>query len=403
MVYRLARLVTCFALMATAGGADWLQFRGNDNTNVTAEKDLPVTWTATENVAWKSPLAGRGVSGPILVDGHVIVTASSGFREDRLHVMSYDAESGKLEWERQFWATGRTQHHPTSAVAANTPASDGRLIFAFYSSNDLICLDLDGNLKWLRGLTNDYPTAANDVGMAASPVVIGDTVIVQVESQGESFGAGIDTKTGETRWQAPRGKTANWSSPSVASQPQGGEAVLLQSPDKLTAYDPTSGKELWSYVAACGGIASPVAGDGLIYVAAGGLTALRPPATPNETAAVVWEENRLGPGSPSPVLGDGRIYVVNRAGVLVAANAADGKIAWQLRLSGTYWATPLLAGKHLYCVNENGVAQVVETDEKAGKIVANCDFGEQVFGSPAVGDGALYFRAEKNLWKIAKP
>lgn len=402
MFARFIRRASCLAVLSLCAGADWLEFRGHAGTSVTAETNLPLSWTDTENVAWKAPLTGRGVSGPILVAGHVIVTASSGFRDDRLHVFSFDAQTGKQEWERQFWATGRTLHHPTSAVAANTPASDGRLIFAFFSSNDLICLDLEGNLKWLRGLTNDYPTAANDVGMAASPVVIGDTVIVQVESQGESFGAGIDTATGETRWQVPRGKAANWSSPSVMRH-AGEEVVLLQSPDRLTAYHPRDGKELWSYLANCGGIASPVAGENIVYVPAGGLTALRPPATASETAAVVWQENRLSPGSPSPVLGGDRIYVVNRAGVLVSAHVADGKIAWQLRLSGTYWATPLLAGKHLYCVNENGIAQVVEVGEKEGKIVANCDFGEQVFGSPAVGDGAIYFRAEKHLWKIAKP
>lgn len=396
------RLSLCWALLVAMGGADWLQFRGNDNTSVSTDQDLPLSWSETENVAWKAPLSGRGVSGPILVDGRVIVTASSGFREDRLHVFSFDAKTGELQWERQFWATGRTLHHPTSAVAAPTPASDGESIFAFFSSNDLICLDLDGNLKWLRGLTNDYPTAANDVGMASSPVVAGDTVVVQVESQGESFAAGLNTATGETRWQTPRPKAANWCSPCLMHTPEG-DVVLLQSLEKITAHQAANGKELWSYVAPCGGIPSPVAGDGVVYVASAGLTALRPPATPNETAAVLWKELRLGPGSSSPVLGGDRLYVINRAGVLVSAAAADGQSLWQQRLSGTYWATPVLAGKYLYCVNENGVAQVVEVGEKEGKLLSTCDFGEQVFGSPAVADGALYFRAEKHLWKIAKP
>ena len=89
-----------------------------------------------------------------------------------------------IDWERQFWATGRTMCHPTSSVAANTPSSDGKRIYAFFSSNDLACLDLAGNLLWYRGLTHDFPTAVNDVGMSASPIVLGDTVVVQVENKG---------------------------------------------------------------------------------------------------------------------------------------------------------------------------------------------------------------------------
>lgn len=394
-------LLAGMGLLCLCCGADWLQFRGTDNTGVANGARLPTSWSQTENVAWKAPVAGRGVSGPIVVGNQVIVTASSGYRDDRLHVLSFDVQTGELQWERQFWATGRTLHHPTSAVAAPTPASDGKFIYAFYSSNDLICLDLEGNLKWLRGLTNDYPTAANDVGMSSSPVVIDGTVVVQVESQGESFAAGIDAANGQTRWQVPRAKTANWCSPCVMLKPR--HAVILQSPDKLTAHDPATGTELWSYVAPCAGIPSPVATDGKIYVPSAGLTVLRPPASESETAAVVWQENRLGPGSASPVVSEERLFVINRAGVLVSTASGDGQGLWQLRLSGTYWATPVLAGKHLYCVNENGVAQVIEVGAGEGKLLATCDFGEQVFGSPAVDGGALYFRAEKHLWKVASP
>ena len=164
----------------------------------------PVTFAKDEagiehNVAWKTAIPGRGVSSPILVAGKVIVTAASGFNQDRLHVLCIDAKTGAIDWERQFWATGRTLCHPTSSVAANTPSSDGKRIYAFFSSNDLACLDLDGNLLWYRGLTHDFPTAANDVGMSASPLVLGDTVVVQVENKGDSFAAGLDAETGESR------------------------------------------------------------------------------------------------------------------------------------------------------------------------------------------------------------
>ena len=126
------------------------------------ERGPPVAFAKDEagiehNVAWKTAIPGRGVSSPILVAGKVIVTAASGFKQDRLHVLCIDAKTGPIDWERQFWATGRTLCHPTSSVAANTPSSDGKRIFAFFSSNDLACLDLDGNLLWYRGLTHDFP------------------------------------------------------------------------------------------------------------------------------------------------------------------------------------------------------------------------------------------------------
>ena len=180
-----------------------------------AETRLPTHWSETENIAWKTALPGRGPSSPIVVAGHVIVTCSSGTPEDRLQVLSISAATGKLEWRRQFWATGRTTVQPTTAVAAPTPASDGKRIFALFSSSDLVCLDLDGNLLWLRGLQLEHPAAGNDVGMASSPVVVGQTVIVQIESQGDSFAAGFDTDSGATRWLIARPRLGNWSSPIV--------------------------------------------------------------------------------------------------------------------------------------------------------------------------------------------
>ena len=183
---------TILAIASTVlfGGADWPQFRGADSSGVAADSNLPTE--IGENIAWSAELPGRGLSGPIVVGGRVLLTASSGYQQDRLHVLCFDAKSGKKLWERQFWATGRTLCHPKMCNATPTPASDGKRVFAFYSSNDVICLDLDGNLEWMRGMTHDYPNASNSLGMASSPVVAGDTLIVPVENLSESFTAGLD-------------------------------------------------------------------------------------------------------------------------------------------------------------------------------------------------------------------
>ncbi|MGD9647779.1 MAG: PQQ-binding-like beta-propeller repeat protein [Pirellulales bacterium] len=381
-----------------AGGADWLHFRGSDTSGISTVANLPTSWSTDENVAWKTALPGRGVSSPIVVAGKVIVTSSSGFRDDKLHVLCVDAASGKVDWHRQFWATGRSLHHPTSANAAPSPTSDGKRVYAFFSSNDLVCIDLDGTVRWMRGFTYDYPTAVNDVGMSSSPVVVDDTVVVQVECKGDSFAAGVDGETGETRWQLPRLKDMNWCSPALMPLGNGRQAVLLQSPDRLTAHDPRSGKELWAYVAPCSSIPSATADEKLVLVPSAGLTALR--ANGSGTPEVLWKENRLAPGNSSPVTHGNRVYVINRGGVLVAGNLADGDVAAQLRLGGSFWATPIVAGDHLYAANDAGVTYVVKLGDKP-EIVAKNELGEPVLGTPAVGDGALFIRSDGNLWKIA--
>ncbi|HTU26922.1 MAG TPA: PQQ-binding-like beta-propeller repeat protein, partial [Pirellulales bacterium] len=202
-----------------AGGQDWLQFRGPNTDRTTSgrggsppalkkssasARPEPTDFDRGLKIAWQVDLPGRGPSSPIVVDGRVIVTASSGVRQDELHVLAFDAQDGHPLWERQFWATGRTLTHPQTANAAPTPASDGQRIFAFFSSNDLVALDLDGNLLWVRGLTQDFPRLGNDVGMASSLLVVGKRVIVQSESQGDALVAGIDTADGTTRWQLAR-------------------------------------------------------------------------------------------------------------------------------------------------------------------------------------------------------
>ncbi|MFV2069814.1 MAG: PQQ-binding-like beta-propeller repeat protein, partial [Pirellulales bacterium] len=303
-------------MLAATAGADWRQFRGNRNDGVATPARIPITWNESQNIAWKVDLPGRGPSSPIVVGDRVVVTCSSGANQDRLHVLCFNVTDGRRRWHRQFWATGRTLCHPSSAVAAPTPASDGRRIFAFYSSNDLACLDLDGNLQWFRGLAFDFPKAGNDVGMASSPVVVDGTVVVQIENQGDSFVAGIDAVRGTTRWRLPRDRQANWASPAVAIDGRGaGDLVVLQSPSGLSVHDPLTGLARWNLSVACQGIPSPVASGGVVYASAEGITAVAVTQVGSRSQALpLWQENRLRPGSASPLVHQGKIYVINSAG-----------------------------------------------------------------------------------------
>jgi outer membrane protein assembly factor BamB len=381
--------------------ADWRQFRGTENNPVAPEVKLPTEWDVAngKHVAWRADLPGRGVSSPIVVGNKIIVTANGWPNKERLYILAFDATSGEELWRRQAWATGRTLCHDTSANAAPSPASDGERIFAFYSSNDLVCLDLEGNVLWFRGMSYDYPKAANDVGMAASPLVVGDTLVIQMENLGDSFAAGLDAATGETRWKIPRKQAMNWCSPAAIHTADGKAAVLLQSGDVLTAHDPKTGDQLWKYEAECAGIASSTTAGNRIYLPAAGLTALEVQSA-SSAPSVAWESTKLGPGSPSPVVAGDKVYTLSRNGVLNCGAVATGKLLWQHRTNGSnFWATPIIAGDYAYCVNQEGTATVVKLGDKP-ESVSKTDFGERILGTPAIADGGLIFRSDKHLWKI---
>jgi len=389
--------VAAWGAVILLAGADWPQFRGAESRSLAMNERLP-TDLGPENVAWVVDLPGQGVSGPIVVGHRVLLSCSSGYRERRLHVLCMDSKSGRPRWQRQFLATGRTMCHPTTAVAAPTPACDGKRVFAFFSSNDLACLDLEGNLLWYRGLSRDFPTAANDVGMASSPLVVGETVVVQLESQGESFAAGLNTTTGETRWRVPIVRQASWTSP-VRWSAGGGkqELVLLQTPSGLAGINVKTGKQVWQHRAACSSTASCVVSGTTVFLPASGLAALRPEESQVE---VLWSEGRLSTGAASPVVYRERIYTLNRAGVLACATVNTGAVRWKKRLKGTFWATPVALDDNLYCVNQDGVVQIVSLAER-GEVIASYDLGESILASPAVADDAIYFRSDRHLWKIA--
>ena len=375
---------------------DWPEFRGPGGRGVAAGEAIRSTWSATEGIAWKADLPGRSTSSPIVVGDLVVTTASSGARQDRLHVIALDKATGKPRWERVFWATGRTLCHPTSAVAAGTPASDGRRIVALYSSCDLFCLDLEGRLLWQRNLAVERPKSGNDVGMGSSPRIVGDAVVVQIDCQGDAFAAAIDLATGADRWSVPRDRIAGWASP-LAVAGDAGPAVLLQNGRGLEVRRLADGGEAWRWEGDCSGIATTVAAEGMLFVPSAGIAAVtiggREPA---------WRAAKLSPGIASPVAWDGSIACLNRGGVLVVGDTGDGGIRGQVRLAGTFWASPVVVGETLVAVNTEGKAFLVAVDEKP-EIVAENELPGTFTATPAVADGSLYLRSETALWKVAAP
>lgn len=415
MLFRslISTFVVALLLAATPNSfADWRQFRGTDSSSVVADAKLPTEWIdgeTSKNIAWKVALPGRGLSSPIIVGGRVYVTCSSGFQQDRLHVLCFDSKDGRKLWERQFWATGRTMSHPKTCVAASSPCSDGQRIFALFSSNDVACLDLDGNLQWFRGITHDFPNCSNSLGMASSPIVIGDTLIAQTENDADSFANGIDAYTGESRWRRTRPKRANWSSASALTDKESGETVaLLQASAGVEAVKPKTGELVWAYKSGAATIASLVVSEGVAYVPSNGLTALQPEAGKAEPKQL-WNVSKLNPATPSPLVLGKKVYVVGGAGVLTCATLDEGKIEWQLRLEGQFTASPVAAGDRLYLFNESGVGQVVQLGSEKGELLGKFELQlgkrepvDLIQGTPAISDNALFIRSDSYLWKIAE-
>ncbi|MGL4512791.1 MAG: PQQ-binding-like beta-propeller repeat protein [Lacipirellulaceae bacterium] len=400
----LAAAIGLHSQAAAQSPDDWGAFRGAAGSSIGQSGPLPTSWSVADgtNVEWSVDLPGRGVSGPIVVGDKVFITSSDAPQRERLYVAAYDAGSGAPLWKRRFWATGRTVCHPTSENAAPTPASDGGRVFALFASADVVALDFEGNVVWFRGLALDHPGLGNDIGMASSPIVVGDAVICQLECQGNSCVVALDRKTGKTLWEKPRPKGSNWATPLAWNAPGAGAGVLLQGEDGLSLLDAATGDERWKRPGDCAGIASATLGESALFLPLDGLTAIARDRVAVADAAEppLWKSSKLGPGSPSPIAWRDVVLTINRSGVLVAGDAATGEVRWRRRLGGQFWATPVVAETRLYAVNSDGVGYVVDLADE-GKLVGEFPFGEEVLGSPAVSGAALFVRGRTKLWKVA--
>jgi outer membrane protein assembly factor BamB len=379
--------------------ADWPQFRGPGGSAVSEERDLPVKWGKGAGLRWKADLPGRGLSSPVVAADRVYVTACSGYRETRLHVLCFEVATGRKVWERQFTATGNTACNPSTNMAAPSPAADAGAVYALFATGDLAAISRDGALLWYRSLVGDYPDVTNQVGLAASPALAGDVLLLPLENVGDSFAAGLDKKTGKNLWRVKRPRAVNWVSPIVFPW-AGRTAALFQTATDATAYDSATGKVLWSYAGkGLSPIKSPAQGSKLVFLAGEQLVAIRP--RENQPPIEVWRTGNLLEGYASPVYHDGRVYYLTPAAA-VCANAADGKEVWRQRVEGPFDASPVVGAGKLYATNNRGRTTVLALGDRP-KVLSRNDLGDAVQATPAAAEGCIYFRSEKALYCVGPP
>lgn len=403
----LAALFAFHLSVLTLSASDWPQFRGPSSSARSPDAKIPTK----PKIDWSAPLPGRGLASPIIVGDKVFVTCSSGPRQERLHVICFSAKDGNKTWERQLKATGRTMSHPKTAIASSTPCSDGKRVFALWSCNDLAAFDLDGNLLWLRGLTVDYANASNSLGMASSPIVVGETVVTMIENDSESYTLGIDANTGRNLWKMERPKSANWCSPVVwQADKDSAPVVVLQSSKGLVGVDPATGSHLWEYTDGGSTMSSSVVVGDVIYATSHGITALKPSKN-GGAPEQLWRSEQMSPSTVSLVANGEHIFAINGAGVLNMADLKTGDRGWKLRIAdvktnGGFSGSPVGAGNYLVAVTEKGLLQVVDVAAPEGAIVGSLqlplkeDTKEVVLSTPALSGNAIFVRADSALWRI---
>lgn len=401
---RLYVLFSSFCFAALALGADWPGWRGPAGTGVSQESNLPTKWSATENVRWKVPLSGAGVSAPVISGERIFLTASDGRGSDRLHVYCYQRGDGKELWHTTLFGSAQPEgQFPPGGMAVPTVVADGKHVFALFGTGDLVCLDFDGKPVWLRSLAQEYGPFRNRWGMGSSPILVGDLLVVLVDHYGQSYLLGVDARTGANRWKTNRDAAVNWSSP-LAVKANGKTHIVVIGTYQVKGYDAADGAERWKVdgmMQQC--IPSPAAEGAVVYAVSGrkGATlAIRLDDTKGDmTKNIVWRSPRGTPFVPSGLVYAGHYYLVDDEGFGTCLDAATGAEVWRQRMGGKYQASLVAGDGKVYYTNLDGVVSVIKAGAKF-EVLSKNSVGESIVASPAISNGQMFLRGDKHLYCI---
>lgn len=391
----------------TSLAENWPRWRGPDGNAVSAETNIPVHWSTTDNVRWKTPIAGEGASSPVVWNDRVFVTAAIDHGVERF-VHCLDARSGRIVWTRGIEDDDPELSLGITGHAAATPVTDGQRVVAFFGNAGAVCYDFAGNLQWQR----DLGQFESELGLASSPVLYSGAVIQVCDHDGDRFGTfdsylvSLDVKTGQTRWKTQRpGLFRSWSTPIIV-QPRGEPPQLIvNAQDELRSYDPVTGQKQWFVTGMTGWVTpSPVFGEGLIFATSGkdGPTlAIRPGGSGDVTEShVAWRRDRGAPYVCSPLYDHGLLYVHDEAGRLTCLHAGDGSVAFQQRLEGKFVGSAVAIDGRIYLSNDQGVTYILAAGDKF-ELLGRNNLEEEMLASPAVSAGCLYLRTQSHLYCIA--
>lgn len=439
-VSTLVVIVCCGSVL---GADNWPQWRGPGSSGVSTSTGLPTRWSATENVAWKAPLAGLGVSSPIVWDDLVVATSQigEGTRQPGMHptlvgpkegerglgrgindgtastpeiasvtfvVEAFSRSTGRKLWEHRTASVGALRGvHDKHNLASSTATTDGALIYAWFGTGQLVALDFQGKVAWARHLGRDVSPFDVNWGAASSPTLYGDLLILLCDHEPKAYLIALDKKTGKERWRTDRGSgRTSWSTPLVVPGPQGDELVVNSS-ERVDGYDPVTGKLLWwadepnRYPCP-----TPIFHDGVLYLNRGSRSgpymSVRIGGRGDVTKThVVW---RTGSGAPyvaSLLHYDGLIYMANDGGIAAAVDAKTGERVWQERTGGIFSASPVAGDGKVYLASETGEVLVLAAG-RAFSLVSRNDMGARIVASPAVAGGQIFLRSDNQLFAIGK-
>jgi outer membrane protein assembly factor BamB len=433
----------CLWMIAAVQAADpvperldnWHHWRGPEANGTAPRADPPVAWDREKNVKWKAPLPGRGSATPIVWGDRVFVLTAvetdriaeadklprpdarfekkttAPNRYYRFLVLCFDRATGKLRWQRT--ATEQVPHeghHPTHSYAAGSPTTDGHHLYVSFGSRGTYCYDLEGNLLWQRDLGRLNTRLG--WGEAVTPVVHGDSLLLNWDQEADSALVCLDARTGRTKWRAERDEKTSWNTPLVVEH-KGRCQVVVNATRRVRACDLETGKELWQ----CGGmtvnaIPSVVARNGVAYCMSGyrGAAAfalsLDAAGDVTDSDKVLWRCARGTPYVPSPVLAGDRLYFTQANDpFLTSLEVQTGRpVLDRVRLPGatSFYASPVAAAGRLYLVDRAGTTLVLEQGDRL-KVLATNRLDDPVDASPAAVGKQLFLRGEKYLYCIEAP
>ena len=399
-------------LAAEAGG--WPQFRGPTGQGISYATNVPLHWSVTSNVVWKTEIPGRGWSSPVLADGRLYLTTAIGGADTAsvsLHVLCVNAIDGAIVWNVEVLqpepGSAKTIHQKNSP-ASPTPIIDRDRLYVHFGHMGTAALDVAGKILWRQTGLTFSPLHGN----GGSPALLGDMLVFSCDGTKDPFIVALNAGTGDVLWKTPRNtaakKTFSFSTPLVI-EVDGARQIISPGSGFVGAYDPLNGHEIWKvrYGEGYSLVPRPVFAHGLLFIGTGfdqpTVLAIKPVGARGDVTEshVAWTIRKGAPNTPSLLVAGDELYFVADSGVATCADARTGEIHWNERLGGNFSASPVYADGRIYFQNEAGAGLVV----KAGKnfvLLAQNDLAERTLASCAVADNALFIRSESHLWRLGK-